>query len=164
MKIFALSLALLLSVISHNLHAATVVFAEISRDDSDLVYKLVIDTTDFETMDQVRKETYQKGIKTANEVLNPADLPKGIVLEEQKNFKVVILRSFNFSMTYGGTVTVDTLYSGLTGERREFDFDLEKTNSSWSLFKDNKQVKFFEIKVHRVPIFGVIGIKELFWR
>ncbi len=134
---------------------------EISRDDADLVYKLVIDSSDEIRIDQVRKETYQKGLLVNNEILDQSQLAKGIVLEEQKGFKALILRSANFDNYQGGEVEVDTLFSGITGERKSAYFDLTKHIKGWALFTNGILVKKLEIKVNKSPLLGVIGIKEL---
>lgn len=134
---------------------------EISRDDADLVYKLVIDSGDEVKIDQVRKETYQKGVLVNNEILDQSQLAKGIVLEEQKGFKALILRSANFDNYQGGEVEVDTLFSGITGERKSAYFDLTKHATGWALFSGSIHVKKLEIKVNKSPLLGVIGIKEL---
>lgn len=159
LKTLLCTLFVLLSIT--NLQAASFTIVEISRDDNNLVYRLVIDSADESIIDQVRKETYQNKKLINNEVLNPKDLKKGIVLEEQKGFDVLVLRSANFDMVYGGAVEVDTLYSGVTGERRSTYFDLTKHENGWALFYRNRLVKALEIRVNKIPILGVVGIKEL---
>ena len=109
-----------------NLEASTFNIVEITRDDSSLTYRLIVDSEDESIIDQVRKETHLNGKLINNEILNPNELKKGIVLEEQRGFQVLVLRSSNFDMVHGGSVQVDTLYSGVTGERRSTYFDLAK--------------------------------------
>lgn len=144
-----------------NLEASTFNIVEITRDDSSLTYRLIVDSEDESIIDQVRKETHLNGKLINNEILNPNELKKGIVLEEQRGFQVLVLRSSNFDMVHGGSVQVDTLYSGVTGERRSTYFDLAKHENGWALFYRNRIVKRLEIRVNRVPILGVVGIKEL---
>lgn len=148
-------------ILTTNLFAKSISIVEISRDDADLVYKLVIDSNDETKIDQVRKETYQKGLLVNNEILDQSQLEKGIVLEEQKGFKALILRSANFDEYQGGEVEVDTLFSGITGERKSAYFDLTKYTKGWALFTNGVLVKKLEIKVNKSPLLGVIGIKEL---
>ncbi len=144
-----------------NLEASTFNIVEITRDDSSLTYRLIVDSEDESIIDQVRKETHLNGKLINNEILNPDELKKGIVLEEQRGFQVLVLRSSNFDMVHGGSVQVDTLYSGVTGERRSTYFDLAKHENGWALFYRNRIVKRLQIRVNRVPILGVVGIKEL---
>lgn len=160
MKKLIIALALALTFTSQAF-ARAIQIVEISRDDADLVYKLVIDSSDDVKIDQVRKETYQKGQMVNNEVLDKSQIGKGIILEEQKGFKVLILRSFNYDEYLGGEVEVDTLFSGVTGERRSTYFDLAKYASGWALFHNGRTVTKLEIKVNKSPLLGVIGIKEL---
>lgn len=96
-------------ILTTNLFAKSISIVEISRDDADLVYKLVIDSNDETKIDQVRKETYQKGLLVNNEILDQSQLEKGIVLEEQKGFKALILRSANFD-EYQGEKSKWTLF------------------------------------------------------
>lgn len=147
--------------INTQLHAASYELVQISRDDNDLVYKLIIDSDDESIIDQVRKETFQGGILVNNEILNHNELEKGIVLEEQKGFKALVLKSFNFDLVLGGEIEVDTLFSGVTSERKSYYFEIAKSESGWSIFNGSSIVKQLMIKVNKVPLLGVVGIKDL---
>jgi hypothetical protein len=61
----------------------------------------------------------------------------------------------------GGKIIIDTLYNGATGERKMYELDLAKSNSGWKLFKGQKSVTKFHVKVNKVIILGTVGIKTI---
>lgn len=101
------------------------------------------------------------GVKIKRIILNPEDLTttNGVVLEERDGYNVLNLKSYNFDHERGGRITIDTLFSGFTGERRDYDVELAKDKVGWKLFRNKKVVTKFHIKVNRSIILGVVGIK-----
>lgn len=71
------------------------------------------------------------------------------------------LKSNNFDTEQGGIVVVDTLYSGVSGERKSYEIQLAQDKSGWSLFKQGKAIKEINIKANRVMVLGTVGIKNL---
>ncbi|MGZ3809551.1 MAG: hypothetical protein ACXVCE_15820, partial [Bacteriovorax sp.] len=95
--------------------------------------------------------------------LSPLDLKtaEGMILEKRDRYNVLNLKSDNFDYDRGGNITIDTLYNGATGERKSVDIELAKDNDSWKLFKANKAISKFHVKVNRVVILGTVGIKTI---
>ena len=71
------------------------------------------------------------------------------------------LKSNDFNLEQGGIVIVDTLYSGVSGQRKSYEIQLAQDKSGWSLFKEGKIITEIQIKTNRVKLLGSIGIKSL---
>ena len=81
----------------------------------------------------------------------------GIVLLKSKDYEVVKLRGENFSIFYGGELTIDYLYSGLTNKMKQEHIVV---TSNYNIVKEGIPVhtmRFVENK-----LFGkTIGIKKI---
>jgi hypothetical protein len=69
---------------------------------------------------------------SSEENVIPLDgLGSGIVLYSASGHDVAILRSSDFDPATGGSLTLDYLYNGISGERRMFDFELDRMGTDW---------------------------------
>jgi len=84
-----------------------------------------------------------------------------MILEQRDQYVVMKLKSNNFDLEQGGIVVVDTLYSGVSGERKTYEIQLAQDKSGWALFKQGKTIKEIQIKTNRVMVIGAVGIKTL---
>lgn len=143
--------------------AADQTIATITTDSSNRTYKLVIDTSeDDHKIKNFYKDTYEEGKKINRENLNTDILVKtGVILEQRKKFVIMKLKSNSFDLDQGGIVTIDTLYNGVTDQRREYDLQIAQSSSGWSLFQKNKIINTIQIQTNRVSIIGEVGIKNL---
>jgi hypothetical protein len=90
------------------------------------------------------------------------DLNKdGVILDKRGERTVINLKSDNFDFESGGTVTIDTLYNGVTGERKQYVIELAKDSSGWRLFKKNSIISKLHIEVNKKAILGTIGVKNI---
>ena len=140
------------------------VLSTTDNDDNNEVYTLVVHVDDnTQTLKELFKDTYLNGTKIRRDILNPEDLKakSGVILEKRDNYNVLNLKSDNFDFDRGGRIVIDTLYNGIKGDRRSYDLELAKDKSGWKLFKDQKIVSLFHIKVNRVIIVGTVGIKTI---
>lgn len=136
--------------------------ATVSSDESKIVYKLVIDSQDGRGIQHFYKDVYEDGKKTRRTELDPQVLMKtGMILEQRDKYVVMKLKSDNFDLEQGGIVVVDTLYSGVSGERKTYEIQLAQDKSGWALFKQGKTIKEIQIKTNRVMVIGTVGIKTL---
>lgn len=136
--------------------------ATVSSDESKIVYKLVIDSKDGRGIEHFYKDVYEDGKKTRRIELDPKVLmDTGMILEQRDKYVVMKLKSDNFDLEQGGIVVVDTLYSGVSGERKTYEIQLAQDKSGWSLFKAGKTIKEIQIKTNRVMVIGAVGIKTL---
>ena len=147
---------------SFNAFSQEEVLSVTDNDDNTEIYKLIVKVDKkTQSLKEIYKDTYDNGIKINRVVLNPADLSteNGVVLEERDGYNVLNLKSDNFDHDRGGIITIDTLYSGFTGERRGYEVQLAKDKTGWKLFSNKKIVTKFHIKVNRSIILGTVGIK-----
>ena len=151
-------------ILSFNAFSYEEVLSVTDNDDNNEIYKLVVEVDEVtQSLKELFKDTYVGGVKIKRNILDPLKLStnQGVVLEERRGYNVLSLKSDNFDYDLGGRITVDTLYSGLSGERRGYDIELAKDLVGWQLFRNNKIVTKFHVKVNKKIIVGAIGIKSL---
>ena len=151
-------------ILSFNAFSQEEVLSVTDNDDNTEIYKLIANIDKkTQSLKEFYKDTYLDGVKIKRTVLNPKDLTldTGVIMEERDGYNVLNLKSDNFDKVRGGRITIDTLYNGFTGERREYDVELAKDKVGWKLFSGKKVVTKFHIKVNRIIMMGVVGIKTL---
>jgi hypothetical protein len=134
------------------------------NDDNNEVYNLVVSVDDStQTLKNLFKDTFVNGKKIRRDDLNALDLKTkdGVILEKRDNYNVLNLKSDNFDNDRGGKITIDTLYNGITGERKTVDLELAKDTNNWKLFKNKVAVSKFHVKVNKVIVLGTVGIKTI---
>ena len=142
--------------------AAEKVVATVSSDDNQKTYKLVVDSKDERVIDHFYKDVYENGVKQdRKEILANALLGGGVVLEQRNKHVLMKLKSNDFNVEQGGMVIIDTLYSGVNGQRKSYEVQLAKGQSGWSLFLKGKIINEIQIKTNRVKVIGPVGIKSL---
>lgn len=155
---------LLLSLFSANLFAREETISITDNDDNNEIYNLLVDVDDStDTLKGLFKDTYINGVKIRRDILNPLDLKTsdGVILEKRDNYNVLNLKSDNLDYDRGGRIIIDTLYNGISGERKSYDVELAKDKNSWKLFQKNKIVSKFHVKVNKVIVIGKVGIKTI---
>lgn len=134
------------------------------NDDNNEVYNLVVNVDEAtQSLKDLYKDTYVDGKKIKRDHLNPDDLKTrdGVILEKRDSYNVLNLKSDNLDFDRGGRITIDTLFNAIKGERRQVDVELAKDKNGWRLFKDNKAVSKFHVRVNKVVILGTVGIKTI---
>jgi len=137
--------------------------ATVSSDESAIIYKLIVDSKDGRGIEHFYKDVYENGKQRSLRVeLDPKVLMRtGMILEQREKYVIMKLKSNNFNTEQGGIVVVDTLYSGVSGERKSYEVQLAQDKSGWALFKQGKTIKEIQIKANRVMVLGAVGIKNL---
>ena len=139
------------------------ILATITNDDTSELYTFVAasdDTTGGIT--NFFKDEYVRGTRTHRELLKSDGLNKdGVVLEKRDGHIIIALKSSNFDYQRGGTLTVDTLYNGINGQRKKYTVELAQSPEGFRIFKDNKIVTKFHILVNRKPIIGAVGVRDI---
>lgn len=162
---FKLILVLLVGIIfSFSLFASEEILSTTDNDDNNEVYLLVVNVDDStQSLKELYKDTYVNEKKVKREVLNSSDLTTsdGVILEKRDNYNILNLKSDNFDHARGGRIIIDALYNGIKGERRKYELELAKDKYRWGLFKNNKAVSRFHVKVNKVIILGTVGIKSI---
>lgn len=125
-KLFALALLLSTTLYMKNVHALEQALATISNDDSKNTYELVVDTSEENgSIKTFYKDIFLNGKKTSRESLDYKVLiQNGMVLEKRDKYIIMSLKSDNFDEEQGGIITVDTLYNGANGSRKEYDISM----------------------------------------
>ncbi len=143
--------------------AAEKTVATVSSDESAVIYKLIVESKDGRGIDHFYKDVYENGKQRSQRIeLDPQVLMRtGMILEQREKYVIMKLKSNNFDTEQGGIVVVDTLYSGVSGERKSYEVQLAQDKSGWALFKQGKTIKEIQIKANRVMVLGTVGIKNL---
>jgi len=141
------------------------VIATITNDENKQVYTFVADTnSETDSIRAFYKDNYSAaGKKIDRELMASEKLTEGgLVLEKRGEHEVLKLNSENFDLEQGGIVTIDTLYNGVNGQRKEYDLQLAKaTDGEWRLFKGSKIVTKLHIVVNKKFMLGAVGVKEI---
>lgn len=139
------------------------VLATITNDDNKEIFTFVANTDDStKTLKTFFKDDYLNGKKIEREILPTKDLTnEGVVLDKRGDHTVINLKSSNFDYVRGGTVTIDTLYNGVTGERKEYEVELAKDKDGWKLFNGRNAISKLHIEVNKKALLGTIGVKNI---
>lgn len=139
--------------------------ATITNDENKQVYTFVAETN--EETDSIKafyKDNYSAAGKKINRELMASEklTEGGLILEKRGEHEILKLNSENFDLEQGGIVTIDTLYNGVNGQRKEYDLQLAKaTDGEWRLFKGSKIVTKLHIVVNKKFMLGAVGVKEI---
>ena len=139
------------------------VIATITNDENKQIYTFVAQTDEASnTIKAFFKDDYINGKKIERELLPSQELTRdGVVLEKRGEHTVINLKSENFDSAQGGIVTIDTLYNGINGERKEYDLHLAKSTAGWKLFRGDKVISKLHIEVNKKALIGAIGVKNI---
>ena len=152
-------------LLSGNILAKEEVIATITNDENKQVYTFVAETNDeTETITSFFKDNYSAaGKKVDRELMASEKLTDGgLILEKRGKHEILKLESNNFDLEQGGVVTIDTLYNGVNGQRKEYDLQLAKANNGdWKLFKGTKVITKLHIVVNKKFLVGSVGVKEI---
>lgn len=161
-KLFFISLACF--IFSFNVSSKEQIISVTDNDENHEIYNLVVNLDDFsDSLLGLYKDTYIDGKIISRLALDPKDLKteEGMVLEKRKNYNVLNLKSDNFDFDRGGIIIIDTLYNGISKERKSFPLDLAKTKDGWKLFKKQTIVTKFHVRVNKVIVLGTVGIMTI---
>jgi hypothetical protein len=138
------------------------VLATITNDQTQGVYKFIAETDDETNAIKTLYKDVSGSGKVEREVLDTQELNQsGVVLEKRGSREIINLKSDNFDADNGGRVTIDTLYNGLSGERKEYDLELAKSEDGWKLFKGEKAITKLHIITNKKVFVGAIGVKDI---
>ena len=151
-------------ILSGKILAREEVIATITNDENNEVYDFIARTDDkTDSITAFFKDDYLNGQKYNRKLLASENLNHGgVVLEKRNDYNVINLKSENFDLDLGGTVTIDTLYDGVNGKRKEYDVELSKTmDGKWKLFKGSAIISKLHIITNKRVLFGAVGVKEI---
>ena len=146
-----------------NAFAREEVLAVITNDENHDVITFVASTNDDnQNLQSFYKDNYLDGKKVTREVLPTSQLANdGVILDKRGDQTVINLKSDNFDFEHGGNVTIDTLYNGVTGERKQYEIELAHEESGWKLLNQNNVISKLHVEVNKKIFIGTIGVKNI---
>jgi hypothetical protein len=148
-----------------SLAAKETVLSIVTNDEEISVYKLIAQTDQDDRMiKNIFRDEYVKGSLVERRTLDlNAINSDGMVIKEDKVRKMVILKlvSDNFDFERGGVVTMDTLYNGITGVHKFYEFEILKDRLGFILLKDKKTVTKMHMVSNRLPVVGAVGVADV---
>lgn len=160
----SISFLMFLAIISQSAFAKEDVLATITNDQNQNVYKFIAETSEeTHSITALYKDEYIQGKRVDRGNLSSQDLANssGVILEQQGAREIVNLKSDNFDLERGGRVTIDTLYNGITGERKAYELELAQSRDGWKLFKGQKAISKLHMITNRKMFVGAVGVKEI---
>lgn len=159
MKVFFGSL---LFVLCLNTFAATQNVLTITNDIDTNIMTITVrdDGAEFKTM--TKEERTNTGSLVNRGEFDLKDLQKAQTMQVKSGRDIVKIKfSSGFDSVYGGAFTMNYLFNGVTGERRNLELDLRKNGSKWEVTVGNKLTKKLHVIGNRKAIVGVVGIAEI---
>lgn len=143
--------------------AAEVTLCEVTSDIDSEVGKMVYELDeDGRAIKHLYKDRYVNGKRVEREELKAADVVgDGIVLAKKDKVIAVRMYSHNFDEVRGGVLYLDTLYNGVNGERKEYDFELSMGASGPVMLYKGQEFRRMQFIAKRSRILGVIGIEKV---
>jgi hypothetical protein len=144
-------------------HASEVTLCEVTSDIDNETAKMVYEMdADGRAITHMYKDRYVNGKRVEREELKISDLVgAGIVLAKKDKIVAVRMYSHNFDMERGGVLYLDTLYSGVSGERKEYEFEMGKTETGIVMTYKDVEFKRMHFIAKRSRILGIIGIEKV---
>ena len=156
---------MLLTAVSVNNHAlaSEQTLLNISNDEGQTSYILIVNTSDDNrVIKEFYKDTYENGKKTERINLDYRMLSNnGMILDQRGKYITMKLESNNFDIQQGGLITINTLFNGATGSRKDYEISLAKDNNGWTIISSKKSVSKMLIQVNKLRFIGTVGIKNL---
>ena len=138
------------------------VICVISSDIDKDIGKIVVDMNqDNRVMEHLYQDSYHDGKLIGRVELNASELKTGIILNRKDKYIIVRMHSDNYDSERGGVLYLDTLYSGISSERREYEFDLAMDKEGPVLIHEKDNFSKMKFIAKRSKVFGVIGIERV---
>jgi hypothetical protein len=161
MKLVLFSVFILLSA---KLHAATLKVAVITSEFDKNVTDYFLETNDKNVIDGMRYITYLPNGGIFEDVSIPAEriIKEGAVMVQRDGYEAVRLEVEKFSVTTGGVLKLNYLYSGVTGSRQMKRMNLKAVNGTFKLYDTaGPEINRLFLKANWSRVFGIIGVKEV---
>jgi len=146
-----------------NIQAKEEILAVITNDENHDVMNFVASSDDVtQDIKSFYKDDFTNGLKTEREVLQTKELSQdGVVIDKRGDRTVINLTSNNFDLQQGGTITIDTLYNGVTGEHKQYEIELAKVGNNWKILNKNNIISKLHIEVNKKAFIGTVGVKNI---
>lgn len=134
------------------------VTSDIDKDNAKIVYEM---DEDNRVIKHLYQDSFRAGVRTARIELEASGLKDGIVLNRKDKYVTVRMYSENFDPERGGILFLDTLYSGLSSERREYEVELAFDLNGPVLIQNKQPITKMKFIAKRSRVLGVIGIEKV---
>ena len=161
-NLIRLTVLLMISVFSISAIAATqrVMSATNDEDNEKIVISLILDGN--KDITGLIQATYSaRGKMIREKKFQARNVYRGFDLLKKDGRKIVRLLSKNFAAHQGGEVTLDFLYSGVTGSRKQMNFNLYRDGDTWAIFHRGRSAKKVHFVSNKTFLIGTIGVKEI---
>ena len=149
-------------ILSFALHATEkelcVVTSDIDNDTAKIIYEM---DQDNRAILHLYEDSFHNGARTERVELNAADLKDGVVLNQRGKYIIVRMHSDNYDSDRGGILYLDTLYSGVSGQRKEYVMEVAMGKDGVELVQNNKSFNHIKFIAKRSGVLGVIGIERV---
>lgn len=165
LKSLPLTLCLItLSTFQNTAYAAEkllcLVTSDIDKDQAKIIYEM---DEDERAITHLWTETWVNNQRTSRTEVSVSDLlGDGIILNKRDKYVIVRLYSHNFDPERGGVLYLDTLYNGISGQRKEYTIEVSKNGNNDIEMANNKKVfNRMNFIGKKSPILGVIGVEKV---
>lgn len=142
--------------------AAEKVICEVSSDlDSDTGKMVVEMDPDNRSIVHLYQDSYHNLNRVSRIELNASELSNGIVLNRKDKYITVRMYSHNYDPERGGILYLDTLYNGVTSERREYEIQLSMDKEGPMLIRNKVRFSKMKFIAKKSKVLGVIGIEKV---
>lgn len=132
---------------------------DIDSEAAKIVYEL---DQDQRAIIHLYKDTYKGGQQTERVEMKVSDLTNGgIVLNRKDKYVTVRMWSDNYDAERGGMLYLDTLYSGVSGERRQYSIDLAMDKQGPIMIYEKQEFSQMKFIAKRSRVLGPIGIEKV---
>lgn len=135
----------------------------ITNDEDSSYYHLGVnvddDTNEVESI--YKKEFSTDGKLLLTESYSLAQFINGVVLVKRSGRDVVSIKASNLNPSDGADVTITTLYSGISGEKKVYSSSVERVGENWKFNFENRQATKLHFVTNKKFVIGVIGIKTI---
>ena len=84
-----------------------------------------------------------------------------MTLVERSDRQVVKIKASNLNPSDGADITIDTLYSGINGERKHYDASVERVGLDWKFNFESRASSKLHFVSNKKFLIGTIGIKDI---
>lgn len=134
------------------------VTSDIDNNTAKIVYEM---DSDNRAIEHLYQDSFQGNVRTARIELKADQLKNGIVLNRKDKYITVRMHSDNYDSERGGVLYLDTLYSGVSGERREYVMEVAMDKDGPVLISNKQNFKHMHFVAKRSKVFGIIGIERV---
>jgi DNA-directed RNA polymerase subunit E'/Rpb7 len=140
--------------------AATQKILDVVNDQDNDVTTLSV-VTNGERITGMNMKTIGEGRVKTNETFSIAQARMGIVMFTTGDHEVIRLRlTERFEPQYGGPVTIDHLFNGITGSRKSMALEVTRQGDLWALEHNGKNASRASVISNRL-MGKVIGVRQI---